>query len=76
MTEKLHFKDKKIIYYGPHPCQKCDADGTKGTLIVKAGPGTSKESNKKFEKMEFNFTHDSHYPNHVWKKHKCISVTN
>jgi len=56
--------DKKLVYYGPHACQKCDKDGTKGTLIVKAGNGASEE-------LEFDFTHNSHYPNHQWEKHIC-----
>lgn len=56
--------DKDLVYYGPHACQKCDMDGKKGTLIVKAGNGSSDE-------LEFNFTHDSHYPNHEWKQHVC-----
>lgn len=31
--------DPKLVYYGPHPCQKCDPKGDRGTLIVKAGNG-------------------------------------
>jgi hypothetical protein len=56
--------DKKLVYYGPHPCQKCDPTGKLGTLIVKAGNGAP-------DNLEFDFAHDSHYPNHIWKKHKC-----
>lgn len=50
--------NKKLVYYGPHPCQKCDIEGKKGTMIVKAG------------EIELDFVHGSHYPNHVWKAHK------
>ena len=57
--------NKKLVYYGPHPCQKCDKEGTKGTMIVKAGNGAP-------DNLEFNFRHDSQYPNHVWKKHTHI----
>ena len=56
--------NQDLVYYGPHPCQKCDKDGKKGTLIVKAGNGAPDD-------LEFDFTYDSHYPNHVWKKHIC-----
>lgn len=57
--------NKKLIYYGPHPCQKCDKDGKKGTMIVKADNGAP-------DSLEFNFTHDSNYPNHIWKRHLHI----
>lgn len=56
--------NRDLVYYGPHPCQKCDKDGKKGTMIVKAGNGAPDE-------LEFNFIHHSHYPNHDWKQHKC-----
>lgn len=61
--------DSSIIYYGPHPCHRCDPTGKYGTLIVK---GSAPQSNE----LEFNFVHDSHYPNHVWKKHECLMKTN
>lgn len=61
----MSFRNKSLVYYGVHPCQRCDKDGKNGTAIVKAGNGAS-------EKFEFDFVHDSYYPNHVWKKHKCI----
>lgn len=57
-------KSKKLVYYGPHSCQKCDKSGKKGTMIVKAGNGAP-------DSLEFNFNHGSHYPNHVWKRHQC-----
>lgn len=63
---KDEYKSKKLVYYGPHSCQKCDPDGKKGTMIVKAGNGAP-------DKFTFNFIHDSHYPNHVWKKHACLT---
>ncbi len=59
--------DKNLVYYGPHPCQKCDKDGQKGTLIVKAGNGAP-------DHLEFDFVHDCHYPNHVWKQHACTAT--
>lgn len=58
---KISFKSKKLVYYGPHTCKRCKSD----TPIVKAGNGAP-------ESLEFDFVHGSHYPNHVWKKHKCI----
>lgn len=61
----MKFTDKKLVYYGPHPCQKCDPDGKKGTMIVKAGNGAP-------DTFEFNYVHGSNYPGHVWKKHKHI----
>lgn len=60
--------DKNLVYYGPHPCQKCDPTGKRGTMIVKAGNGAP-------DNLEFNFTHGSHYPNHKWKGHKCLDIT-
>ena len=59
--------DKKLIYYGPHACQKCDPKGLLGTMIVRA--------EYKGKVFQFNFTHDSHYPNHVWKKHSCTETS-
>lgn len=58
-------RDPNIVYYGPHPCPKCDADGSKGTMIIKAGNGAPVE-------WELDFVHDSHYPNHVWKQHEHL----
>lgn len=54
----LGYRSTRFTYYGPHPCQKC------GVVIVKS---------EKFAPVgfEFNFVHDSHYPNHKWIKHKC-----
>ena len=40
--------DKSLVYYGPHPCQKCDPKGKAGTLIVKAGNGAANN-------LEFDF---------------------
>ena len=73
--------DKNLVYYGPHPCQKCDKRGTKGTLIVKAGNGVA-------DSLEFDFPktlqHDKYpwaYPNNFfgkkvkWEKHICIDIT-
>jgi len=67
MKKIKNYKDKKLVYYGPHACQRCDPQGKNSTMIVRAG-------NEALNSLEFNFTHDSHYPNHVWKKHKCISI--
>lgn len=60
-------KDKDLVWYGPHPCPKCDADGSRGTSIVKAGNGAP-------DYLEFDFVHDSHYPGHRWIQHKCVNV--
>lgn len=65
MEKKIKFTNKKLVYYGPHPCQRCDPDGSKGTKIVRA------ENNEVV--FSYDFVHGSHYPNHVWKKHKCIT---
>lgn len=40
--------DKDTVYYGPQPCQTCDKDGKKGTLIVKAGNGAP-------DSLQFNY---------------------
>lgn len=55
-----------VVWYGPHPCQMCDIDGKKGTMIVKAGNGAD-------DSLEFNFVHDSQYPNHKWIRHAHIA---
>lgn len=65
---KIKLTDKKLVYYGPHSCQKCDPKGKLGTMIVKAGNGAP-------DYLEFDFVHDSQYPNHVWKKHECTDLT-
>ncbi len=59
---------KNLVYYGPHSCQRCDPKGRLGTMIVKAGNGAPDE-------LEFDFVQGSHYPNHTWKKHKCVDLT-
>ncbi len=51
-----------LVWYGPHACQTCELKGIHGTNIVKAGNGAP-------EDLEYDFGQDSHYPNHVWKKH-------
>lgn len=61
---KINYLNKNLIYYGPHHCQKCDKDGKKETLIVRA------EKNGKI--FTFDFVHGSHYPNHIWKKYKHV----
>lgn len=45
------------VWYGPHPCEVCEKNGHKDTMIVKAGSD------------ELDFVHDSHYPNHRWSTH-------
>lgn len=64
MKKTILKTNKNLVYYGPHPCQKCDPDGKKGTMIVKAGNGAP-------QTLQFNFTQGSHYPNHKWKSHNC-----
>lgn len=61
----MTFKDKKLVYYGPHPCQECDKTGKKGTMIVRAQHG------KKVFAMKY--THNAQYPNHAWEKHVCLA---
>ena len=63
-----YIDNKYLVWYGPHPCQKCDPNGKKETMIVKAGNGADNE-------LEFDFVHDSQYPNHKWQKHKCLDIT-
>lgn len=58
--------DRNTVWYGPHPCAKCDPDGKKGTMIVKAGNGAPDD-------LEYDFVHDSQYPNHVWQKHQHVA---
>jgi hypothetical protein len=65
MRKQTKKEDRKLIYYGPHSCQRCDPTGKKGTMIVKAGNGAP-------DTLQFNFTNDSYYPNHKWKGHICL----
>lgn len=56
-----------LVWYGPHPCQKCDPKGKLGTMIVKAGNGAPDD-------LEFDFVQDCNYPNHVWTKHNHLAA--
>lgn len=56
---------KDLVWYGPHSCKRCDPTALNGTMIVKAGNGAPDD-------LEFNFVHDSQYPNHVWVQHRCF----
>jgi hypothetical protein len=47
-SNAVPLNDPRLVYYGPHPCQKCDPLGKKGTLIVKAGNGAP-------EYLEFDY---------------------
>lgn len=68
--------DKSLVYYGPHPCQKCDPKGKAGTLIVKAGNGAPAT-------LEFDFPaghsvqviYPNDKPEWYWRKHKCLDIT-
>lgn len=68
------YTDKNLVYYGPHPCAKCDPDGKKGTMIVKAGNGAPDD-------LEFDYPKDKDmgiiYPNDrpdwIWKKHEHVA---
>jgi len=65
-NKRIAKTDKKLVYYGPHPCQECDKDGAKGTLVVKAGNGAPKN-------LVFNYPKEGvPYPNYFWKKHNHI----
>lgn len=76
--EDIDITDPKLVYYGPHPCEKCDPKGTKGTLIVKAGNGApdSLEFDYPVEAEEKN-TKGYAYPNttvgYIWKKHEHVA---
>lgn len=58
--------EEKIVWYGPHPCGRCDPEGKK-TQIVKGGNGAP-------DYLEFDFTHESYYPGHTWQWHRCPSL--
>ena len=70
-------EDPKLVYYGPHPCQRCDKDGKKGTRIVKAGNGAPADlefdyPQKEAEKIPMT---GYPYPNNCselpWNRHEC-----
>jgi hypothetical protein len=53
----LTFRNSRIVYYGPHPCDNCDV------LIAKMGPewgGTA-----------FTYPSGPVYPNTEWHPHVC-----
>lgn len=69
--------DRNLVYYGPHTCQKCDKNGKKSTLIVRAGNGAPSY-------LQFDYPKEAEgistaYPNThsklTWKTHKCIDAT-
>ena len=74
----MKLTDKNLVYYGPHPCQKCDLKGKKGTMIVKAGNGAPDDLEFDFKSTGEIFTNSTDYPNGKkglkikWKKHKHL----
>ena len=68
----MKFTNETLVYYGPHSCQKCDKDGKKGTLIVKAGNGAP-------DNLEFDYpagkptgiTYPNDEPDWYWRRHLC-----
>lgn len=75
MTKK---EDPKLVYYGPHPCQRCDPKGKKGTLICKAGNGAQADLEFEYKPYELRRNEDNSimYPNAcpegtVWQRHEC-----
>lgn len=63
MTKSLEkqIRNKTVIWYGPHACEKC------GQMVVKQ----AKESGG----LELDAEFEHHYPNYQWKKHKCHEST-
>ena len=53
----LTFRNSKIVYYGPHPCDNC------GAVIVKMGI--------EFGGTAFNAPDGYPYPNAEWHPHVC-----
>lgn len=75
----LKKEDPTIVYYGPHPCKKCDPLGLKHTRIVKAGNGAPDTMEYDFPKEAENITdtapgwpYPNNHPELNWKKHKHI----
>lgn len=68
----MKYTNETLVYYGPHPCQKCDPDGKKGTMIVKAGNGAP-------DNLEFDYpagkpeeiTYPNDKPDWYWRRHLC-----
>ena len=60
----IDMRDRSLVYYGPHPCEQCEKNGVIDTMIIKASYPAPAD-------MQFDFDHDSHYPNHIWVKHVC-----
>src|ERR1700685_3688143 len=53
----LTFRNSKIIYYGPHPCDNC------GVLVAKMG--------HEFGGNAFTYPDGPIYPNTEWHPHVC-----
>jgi hypothetical protein len=53
----LSFRNSKIVYYGPHPCDNC------GITICKAGP--------EYGGSSFTYPSGPLYPNTEWSPHFC-----
>lgn len=69
----MKYTNENLVYYGPHPCQKCDKNGKNGTLIVKAGNGAP--DNLEFDFPAGKLIGSENYPNSkpdwYWRRHMC-----
>lgn len=81
MTKQMHKNKKSLVYYGPHPCRRCDPKGKKGTRIVKAGNGAPDYLEFDYSKKADDVKTDGSWPypnthkNLSWKRHKCTDIT-
>lgn len=75
MKKLPKYKSPKLVYYGPHPCQKCDKKGKNRTIIVKAGNGApdSFEYDYPLKDHEIQLQYPNTRPDWKWKRHKCPS---
>ena len=51
-------RDPNVVWYGPHPCEKC------GRIVVKTGNGAPPLTLDAED-------HNHHYPNFRWLEHQC-----
>ncbi len=73
--------NKSLVYYGPHPCQRCNKNSKNPARIVKAGNGAPDHlefeyPEKAAEKLKINgFPYPNTHTDLPWRIHKCSALS-